>query len=66
MKETSLIKSIFKKIDFESPYKNSKEILKLCNEKKNELSELKIKLLKTENTEGKQYIVQLIKLAESL
>ena len=66
IKNTSSLKSLFKKVDFEKPYEESKEMLKRCNKKKNELYDLKNRIFKTLDKETKTYLGQLLSLAENI
>jgi hypothetical protein len=66
IKNTSSLKSLFKKVDFEGPYEESKEMFLLCVKKKEELYELQNKIQKTHSKEEKTYLGQLIHLAEKI
>ena len=64
IKNTSSLKSLFLRVDFEGPYMQSKEMLIRFKKKKDELYELQNRLDKTIDKDKKKYLKQLICLAE--
>jgi len=66
IKNTSTLKSLFKKIDFEEPYNESKDLLTVCKKKQDELYTLRDTIFKKLNREEKAFISQLITVAENI
>ena len=66
IKNTSSLKSLFLRVDFEGPYMQSKEMLNRFKKKKDELYELQNRLDKTIDKDKKKYLEQLICLAEKV
>ena len=64
IKNTSSLKNLFRKVDFEKPYLQSKEMLNNFEDKKEELYALQKKLDKTLEADKRRYLRQLICLAE--
>lgn len=66
MKNTSSLKSLFLKVDFEAPYVQSKEMNNRFKKKKDELYKLQAKLNKTIDKDKRKFLEQLICLAEKV
>jgi hypothetical protein len=66
IKNTSSLKCLFLKVDFEEPYMQSKDMLNRFKKKKDELCELQNKLEKTIDKDKKKYLKQLMRLVEKV